>query len=175
MTTTLDTVRLPAAGTWTVDPAASTIAFATRHLFGLGKVAGTFPLASAKLEIGPSPERSGARAVVYATGFSSGSAVRDKQVLSRKFLDAQAHPRITFSSTRVHLADGDWVVDGVLTVRGISEPVRLTVQEWQAGEDELTLVATTRVDRYAYGIRASRGMAGRRLDLTLHLTARQHR
>jgi hypothetical protein len=34
------------------------------------------------------------------------------------------------------------------------------------------VVATVRVDRYAYGIRASRGMAGRRLDVTLHLTAR---
>jgi polyisoprenoid-binding protein YceI len=172
MSATLGTVRLPRAGTWEVDPVASTITFNTRHLFGLGKVTGSFPLASASLELGLAPERCSAHAVVNASGFTSGSAMRDKQVRSKKFLDADANPQITFTSTGVHVVDGEWAVDGVLTVRGISEPVRLTVREWTPGEDELGLLATTRVDRHAYGIRAARGMAGRRLEITLDLKAR---
>jgi polyisoprenoid-binding protein YceI len=171
MSTALSTGRLPRAGTWEVDPATSTIAFATRHLFGMGKVTGTFPLESANLQIRVAPEHCSARAVVHAAGFASGSAIRDKQVRSKKFLDADTHPRITFTSTRIHSLDGTWVVDGVLTVRGIGEPVQLTVQEWTPGADELSLVATTSVDRYAYGIRSARGMAGRRLEMTLHLKA----
>jgi polyisoprenoid-binding protein YceI len=175
MKTTLDQVRLPRPGTYQLDPTASSVTFATKHLFGLGKVEGSFELTSATLEVADTPERSNAHAVVDASSFASGSSMRDKQVHSKKFLAATEHPQIAFTSTGVHRVQDSWVVDGLLTVRGRSEPVHLTVLECLPDQDTLTLVATTRVDRYAFGIRASRGMAGRHLDITLRLTARpQH-
>ena len=56
-------------------------------------------------------------------------------------------------------------------MRGRSEPVALTIVESTTTDEGLTLLATTRIDRYAFGITASRGMAGRHLDLTLRLLA----
>jgi polyisoprenoid-binding protein YceI len=172
MTMTVNSVRLPKAGTYELDPSASSIEFRTHHMFGLGKVAGAFELESAKIRVAADPAHSNAEAVVDATSFTSGGGMRDKQVRSEKFLGSEANPRFIFASTRVHKVSGDWVVEGMLTVRGMSEPVRLTLVEASSVGDVLTVVATTRVDRYAYGIRASRGMAGRHLDVTLRLTAR---
>jgi polyisoprenoid-binding protein YceI len=168
---TLQKVQAPQAGTYRLDPATSEITFEAKHLFGLGTVRGSFRLESATLQIAVPPENSSASATVDATSFASGSGMRDKQVLAKRFLNADAFPEITFASTRLHRVDGSWVLDGQLTVRGRSEPISLAVVESIPSGDSLALVATTRIDRYAFGVKASRGMAGRHLDLTLHLTA----
>jgi polyisoprenoid-binding protein YceI len=171
MTTTGQKVHVPQAGTYRLDPGMSSITFQTRHLFGLGKVAGTFQLASATIQVGSPLEASKVDATVDAASYSSGSAMRDKQVRSKKFLAAEEFPEITFSSTDLRRVDSGWVLEGLLTVRGRSAPLSLTIEESLPQEHSLTLVATTRVDRYAYGIRAARGMAARHLDITLRLAA----
>jgi polyisoprenoid-binding protein YceI len=172
MMTTLHKVQAPRPGTYRLDPTASEITFDTKHLFGLGKVTGTFGIESATIEVASPPEKSSVRASVDARSFASGSATRDKQVRSKKFLNAEEFPAITFASTELHRVDGDWVLEGELTARGRSQPVSLQVTESVPGEDSVALVATTRVDRYAHGITASRGMAARHLDITLRVTAR---
>ena len=154
-----------------MDPTASSVTFATEHLSGLGDVTGSFGLRSGTSEVGDTPEGSSARAVAQASSFASGSKLRDKQVRSKKFLDTAEHRQITFTSTRIHRVEDSWVVEGLLTVRGRTETVALTLLESVPGPGGLALVATARIDRYAFGIRASRGMAGRQLDITLRLSA----
>ena len=44
-------VQIPAAGIYQLDPAASTVTFATRHMFGLAPVKGTFRLVSGQITI----------------------------------------------------------------------------------------------------------------------------
>jgi polyisoprenoid-binding protein YceI len=175
MTTTQHKVQAPRTGTYRIDPAQSEITFEAKHLFGLGTVRGSFRLESASVQIQHRPERSSAEAVVDATSFASGSGLRDKQVRGKRFLHTAEFPRITFASTRLRHAGDNWVVEGLLTVRGQSRTISLTVVDPQPGTDTLTLVATTRIDRYAFGIKASRGMAGRHLDLSLLLIAHAER
>ena len=45
------TVSIPPAGTYKVDPGASSVTFATRHMFGLGGVTGSFKLLSGEITI----------------------------------------------------------------------------------------------------------------------------
>jgi polyisoprenoid-binding protein YceI len=172
MSTTLQKVQIPTAGTYHLDPATSEITFEAKHLFGLGTVRGSFEFESATVEVASPVERSSAKATVNAASYASGSKARDKQVRGKKFLNAAAFPAITFSSTGLRRVDGSWVLDGQLTVRGHSEPIALAIVESATANDTLTLVATTRIDRYAFGIKASRGMAGRYLDMALRLIAR---
>jgi polyisoprenoid-binding protein YceI len=172
MNTAVQPVQIPTAGTYHVDPAKSEITFEAKHLFGLGTVRGSFELDSATLEIAAPVAQSSAKATVSAASHASGSTMRDKQVRGKRFLHAAAFPTITFVSTELRQVDGAWVLEGTLTVRGHSEPVSLAIVESTAANDSLTLVATTRIDRYAFGIKASRGMAGRHLDMTLRLVAR---
>jgi polyisoprenoid-binding protein YceI len=67
-------VQIPAADTYRLDPAASSITFATRHMFGLAGVHGSFRLISGEITITVPLTSSTASAVIDATSFHTGSA-----------------------------------------------------------------------------------------------------
>jgi len=166
-------VQIPAAGTYRLDPAASSVTFTTRHMFGLGGVKGSFGLVSGEITISDPATSSTTSAVIDAASFATGSAARDKDVKSANFLHVQAHPQITFRSTEL-ARDGDrWLLRGQITARGNTAPAELRVTEARTDEDGLLLRAAGRVDRYAHGITKKKGMAGRYLDLDI--TARATR
>lgn len=164
------TVSIPPAGTYQVDPAASSVTFATRHMFGLGAVTGSFKLLSGEIIITDPVTSSTATAVIDAASFATGSAARDKDVKSANFLHVQDHPEITFRSTELEESGEGWVLRGQITARGRAARADVALSEVRADTNGLTIRATCRVDRYAHGITKKKGMAGRFLDL--EITAR---
>ena len=172
-TTPAVAVQIPAAGTYQLDPAASTVTFATRHLFGLAAVTGTFRLISGQVTIADPVTSSTASAVIDAASFATGNPRRDQDVKSARLLHVTGHPQITFRSTEL-ARDGDaWRLRGQITARGTSAPAELTITEAAASEDVLQIRATTRVDRYAHGLTKAKGLAARHLDM--EITARATR
>jgi polyisoprenoid-binding protein YceI len=105
-TTPAAAVQIPAAGTYQLDPAASTVTFATRHIFGLAPVKGTFRLISGQITIADPVTSSTASAVIDAASFATGNPQRDKDVKSARLLHVRDHPQITFQSTEL-VRDGD--------------------------------------------------------------------
>src|SRR6201995_3457176 len=105
-TTSAAAVQIPAVGPYQLDPAASTVKFATRHLFGLAAVKGTFRLISGQVTIADPVTSSTASAVIDAASFATGNPQRDKDVKSARFLHVREHPQITFRSTEL-VRDGD--------------------------------------------------------------------
>jgi polyisoprenoid-binding protein YceI len=169
------TVVVPPAGEYTVDPARSRIAFTAKHRFGLGTVRGSFAVRSGAIAVAENPTASTVQAVVDTTSFASGSRARDKKVASKAFLHAQTYPDIAFQSGRAQLDDsGVWTLEGTLTARSVSAPVEFTIVDATTSGGELALTATATVDRYAHGITAAKGMAGRYLQLTAEVYADQH-
>ncbi len=120
-------ISVPTVGAYAVDPKKSTITFNTRHMFGLGKVSGTFAFRSGDLVVADPPTESSARAEVEAGSFWTGFGQRDKKVRSTAFLDVASFPVITFRSEHVRPAANTWVLLGSLTVRGESAPIELRV------------------------------------------------
>lgn len=168
-----ETVQIPAAGTYRLDPAASDITFATRHMFGLAPVRGSFRLISGQITITDPPDSSASSAVIDAASFHTGSDARDKDIKSANFLHIQEHPQITFTSTGV-ARDGDrWLLRGQISVRGNGAPAELVITEARTDEDGLHIKATTRIDRYAHGLTKKKGLAARYLDMDI--TARATR
>lgn len=140
-------------------------------MFGMGTVTGKFALVSGQIVITEPVSSSRVEAAASAQSFDSASPMRDGQVKSAKFLDAEAHPEIRFTSTGL-VRDGDrWLLRGKITARGTAAPVELTVVESAADTTGLTLRATGRVDRYAHGITKMKGMAGRYLTLEINARA----
>ena len=164
------TVSIPPAGTYKLDPAASSVTFATRHMFGLGGVTGSFKVLSGEITIADPVTSSTATAVIDAASFATGSAARDKDVKSANFLHVEDHPEITFRSTELEESGEGWVLRGQITARGHAARADVALSEVRADSDGLTIRATCRVDRYAHGITKKKGMAGRFLDL--EVTAR---
>ena len=168
---TANAVTIPATGEYRIDPARSTITFATRHLFGLAPVRGTFRLRGGHIRVTEPLASSAARATIDAASFHTGTAARDTHVTSATYLDAARHPDIVFASTALTRDGDDWVLAGTLTVRGVTRPLPVRVSELSTSDGELRLRAAARVDRHEFGITAGRGMTGRRLTLTLDVVA----
>ncbi|HEY6747257.1 MAG TPA: YceI family protein [Mycobacteriales bacterium] len=164
-------VNPPLVGTYRVAPAQSTIAFTTRHLFGLGVVRGSFAVQDGEIRISHPIVDSTAHARIRAASFRTGNSRRDTAVTSAQFLDPEAHPYIVFTAEQVEPVDGGWVVHGLLSVRATTRPVAVRVETASADGPELRLRAHARVDRYDLGVTAARGMAARHLDLDLDILA----
>jgi polyisoprenoid-binding protein YceI len=151
-----DAVAGPLAGTWNAGAAASTFAFGVRHS-GVFWFRGVIPEVRATLVVGDGgagPALEGA-ARVESISVREPEALRDS-VLGEKFFDASDHPELVFRSTSVVLAgDGRAVVEGELTMRGVTVPVRAE-GEWagpaaSALGDLAGLSLHAVVDRRAFG------------------------
>ncbi|MGW2816354.1 YceI family protein [Streptomyces sp. NPDC001415] len=159
------TTAAPGLGRYEIDPGGSTVTFRTRHVFGLLPVSGGFAIRSGTVDIAEPLVGSGVRAEIDAASFNTGSRQRDTAVRSPRFLDADRHPLITFTADRL---DGT-TLPGTLTVCGVARPVSLTIEESTSSAGAFSAVATTRIDRTAFGVTSSPGMAGRHLDLTVRV------
>ena len=159
------TKATPQLGRYRIDPDGSSVTFRTRHLFGLAPVRGRFAVRSGIVDVAEPVTGSRVHAEFDAGSFHTGNPVRDAQVRSARFLAAAEHPVLAFSSESL---DGQ-VLAGTLTVRGVSRPVSVLTEVTDAGRRSFTARATVRIDRYDFGVTASRGLAGRYLDMTLEV------
>lgn len=159
------------AGTYRISPDLSTIEFRTRHLFGLGRVRGSFAIRDGWIRVDAVPRRAVATVTVAAASFHTGNPNRDAAVVGPQLLDASRHPDITVAAETAVGATSTSILDGTLTVRGAGHPLRLTVSSHRFDEGWLSLDIVADVDRYAYQITAAKGLAGRWLHLDVHLAA----
>jgi polyisoprenoid-binding protein YceI len=153
----------PRIGQYEIDTRHSAISFRTRHLFGLAPVRGSFAIRSGTVRVAEPLAGSAISAEIDAASFRTRNSQRDRAVRSSVFLDADSHPSMTFATVRISGS----VIAGTLTVRGVTKPVSLTVQEITVVPEGFTTRASTRIDRTEFGVTAARGLAGRYLDLTI--------
>ena len=171
MTTTTARAETLSPGTYRIDEESCLITFRTRHLFGLGPVRGTFRLRSGEIRLAEQAGHSAVRATVDADSFHTGNPGRDRTVRSARLLDTAGHPVFTFTSTQVAESGGRWVVRGRLVVRDAEHPVELSIEQARADGPRLTIVASTDIDRYVFGVTAMKGLAARRLSCQLEIVA----
>jgi len=164
-------LEVPVAGRYLIDPAASTVAIRTRHLFGLGPVRATIALRDGRIDVAAPPQASAVTAHFAASSFRSANPDRDAAVLSPRLLDAAAYPSLVFTSTELTEAHGQWSLRGKLEVRGVSRPVDARILALSEQGGTLRATAEVAVDRYDFGITAYRGLAARRLTVHLDITA----
>jgi polyisoprenoid-binding protein YceI/protein-tyrosine-phosphatase len=121
------TTSLIRPGTWTVDPAHSTVGFAVKHM-GIANVRGRFTEFEGALEVGEDLASSSARGVVKVASITTEEVQRDEHLRSADFFNVEEFPEITFESTRVEAIDDESTsVLGDLTMHGITHEVKLKV------------------------------------------------
>jgi polyisoprenoid-binding protein YceI len=116
----------PKSGTWTIDPAHSSIEFIARHLM-VTKVRGGFGSFSGAIEIADNPTESAIDIEVDVDSVVTGSADRDGHLKSPDFFDVENHQRMTFVSTSIIEKGDGYQVTGDLTVKGVTKPLTLDV------------------------------------------------
>jgi polyisoprenoid-binding protein YceI len=168
---TANTVPVIAPDTYRIDPARSAVHCATKGMFGLITVRGTFTINSGTIMVAEDRVSSRVEATVDAASFQSGNKRRDADIASKRFLNAAVHPEITFSSTGVQREQsGGWSITGVLTVCGVSRDVTLPVAV-SLTPDGIQFDTRTTIDRYAFGVTSSKGLVGRYSDIALRIRA----
>ena len=168
---------MPAAGRYRLDPSRSSVTFRTRHLFGLGAVSGTMRIVSGEITVDPAVPQATVVAALDAASFSTGSRARDRDVRSPRFLDAENYPHLTFRAGTLSQSGGRWMLAGELTVREATRPVTLAIEQIEAAGPDgngFRARATVRLDRYAFGLTAAKGMAARYLDIDVTAAAAPH-
>ena len=159
MTDTASTLDIPGykTGTWVLDPAHSEVTFSVRHMM-ISKVRGTFGMKSATLVAPENPLDAKVEASVDVSSVDTKDEGRDNHLRSADFFDVENHPTMEFRSTGARVENGDFLVDGDLTIRGITKPVVLDATLNKAAEHPLGkraaigFNATTTVKRSDFGL-----------------------
>ncbi|MDL4817172.1 YceI family protein [Actinomadura opuntiae] len=145
-----------APGTWTIDPAHTTVSFSARHL--MSRVRGTFNDVSGQIVTDPDPARSSVTAVIGTASLNTGNQMRDDHLRSADFFDVERYPQMRFDSRTLRRAAGSWVLSGELTIRDVTRPVDLEVDFLGSdptglqGEPRIGFSAQTTVSRRDFGI-----------------------
>lgn len=150
-----------APAVWNLEPAHTHISFSVRHL-GLTHTPGIFKRFSSQLDFDEQHiEASSVSVEIDVASLDTAFDLRDEHLRGADWFDVQTHPKITFASTAVrHLGERRYVIDGNLTVRGITLPVSFdttlidrTVHPWTNGP-VIGFEAQGSVSRAAYGMGA---------------------
>ncbi|MDQ1083471.1 MULTISPECIES: YceI family protein [Microbacterium] len=144
------------AGTWVLDPAHSEVTFTVRHMM-ISKVRGTFGMKSATLVAPENPLEATVEASVDVTSVDTKDEGRDQHLRSAEFFDVETYPTMDFRSTGVRIEDGDFLVDGELTIRGVSKPATFSIDFGGFGTDpwgnyKAGATAKTVINREDYGL-----------------------
>lgn len=128
----------PLAGRWQVDPTHSTLEFVARYaVFTL--VRGRFTSFSGSAVV--DPLHLGATQIdvdIDAASVDTAMPERDAHLRSEEFFDVERHPSISFRARGASvLAAGRYTVHGELTIRGVTQPVRLDVDVFGRAPDVL--------------------------------------
>ncbi|MBL7254368.1 YceI family protein [Paractinoplanes lichenicola] len=169
MTTPLRTTLRP--GTYTLDPRRSTCRLDATHVFGLKPVAATVDLRGGTVTVAGDLAASTASAVLDAGTFHSDDERRDRDIIGKRFLDAEQHPAIAFRSTGCRREESGWLIDGILRVRGRDSEVTLRLSTAESTADGCHFVATATIDRVAAGVGTGRAIIARTVRLTLDMWA----
>src|SRR5262249_2968579 len=163
-------------GAWQSDPVHSSVGFSVRH--AVGTFRGSFGEFEATLSAGAGKAQ--------LTGHVPVESVQVKEenleahLLSPEFFDRDQTPEIRFESNSIAREGGELVIDGELTVKGITKPVEARGEitgpaPGPDGNDRLGIELESKVDRHDYGLDWNMDlpdgskMLGDEVTLTVHL------
>ena len=157
---------------WTVDPENTAVEFDVKTFWGLTTVHGRFDGFDGSYETGP--DGTTIELTIDADSLDTGNKTRDRHLRSSSFFHVAEHPRLRFTSTRVHeVRDGVLHVGGRLEAAGKSVWLEFPAVVRSVG-DGLEIEATTTVEQQELGM--SDGTLGMiRRPVTVHVDARLNR
>ena len=127
-----------AVETYPLDPLHTSVSFAIDHL-GLAMIHGRFSKYAGKITIDRAAKTGGVELVIETASVDTNDndkgnrpRSRDEHLRSADFFNSAEFPRMTYKSTSVVFAgDVPTVVQGDLTLLGVTKPVAITVERFK--------------------------------------------
>jgi polyisoprenoid-binding protein YceI len=155
-TTTIQTVPGYIAGTWAIDPVHTDVGFVVRHMV-VAKVRGRFTKFEGQIVTGENPADSSVTATIELSSIDTGNQQRDDHIRSADFFEVETYPTMTYRSTSVRQDGDDLVLDGQLTLKGVTKDVPLRLELNGFGPDayggtRAGFTATADINRRDFGV-----------------------
>jgi polyisoprenoid-binding protein YceI len=143
-------------GTYNIDASHSRVGFVVRHLM-ISKVRGNFGKFDGTIVIAPELSQSSVTANVDMASVNTGDEGRDGHLRNSDFFDTDVHPTMTFASTGLLVNGTEGVLNGNLTLRGITKQVQFEVEFEGAATDpwgnkKIGFTAKTEINRKDFGV-----------------------
>ena len=119
---------------WVLDPSHSELLFRVKHLM-ISNVKGEFQKFTAEIN-GDDIFSSNIHVIIDAGSVSTNNEQRDAHLKSADFFDTENHKELSFSGTSFKKVDDEnYLLTGMLTIKGISKEVKLDVEFGGTGKD----------------------------------------
>jgi polyisoprenoid-binding protein YceI len=169
------------AGTWAIDPVHSDVSFTVRHMM-VSKVRGRFSKFEGTIRTGENFVDSSVEASIDMGSIDTNNEQRDGHIRSGDFFDAEKYPTMNYRSLRVRPAGDGYVVEGDLTLHGVTRRVDLALDlngftKDPYGGIRTGFTATTEISRKDFGITTDLPMdgggtvVGDKIQITLEIEA----
>jgi polyisoprenoid-binding protein YceI len=144
------------AGTWAIDPVHSEVSFVVKHMM-VSKVRGRFDKFEGTFVTGEDPKASTVTAEVDLDSINTGQEQRDAHIRSADFFEVEKYPKMTFASTGITAGANGYVLEGDLTLKGVTKPVAFDLEVNGFGPDayggtRAGFSASTVINRGDYGV-----------------------
>jgi len=169
MTITAEAIPGYVAGTWTLDPAHSEVSFSVRHL-AISKVRGTFEKFDVTVVTGENPADTTVTATIDVASVNTNQEQRDNHLRTSDFFAIDEFPTMSFVSTGVRRDGDDFLLDGDLTLRGVTKPVTIRGEFGGIitdgyGQTKAGASGTTKINRKDFGVNWNAALEGGGLTL----------
>ena len=144
------------AGTWAIDPVHSEVSFVVRHMM-VSKVRGRFDKFDGTIVTAEDPLQSSVTAKVDLTSINTGQEQRDAHIRSADFFEVEKYPEMIFVSTGIKQGEEGFILEGDLTLKGITRPVAFNLEVNGIGPDayggtRIGFSAETQIGRSDFGV-----------------------
>jgi polyisoprenoid-binding protein YceI len=146
--------------------------------FGYSNQVSRFDKTSGKIVLDRAAKTGSVDVVIDAASVNSGFPVFNSHLQAEDFFDTKKYPTITFKSDKLNF-DGDKLasVDGKLTIKGVTKPVRLEVTSFQCMQhpmlkkDACGANAVTKIKRSEFNAGKYAPYVGDEVTLTIPVEA----
>jgi polyisoprenoid-binding protein YceI len=132
--------------------------FEARHVV-VTRMRGRFRSFGGEFHIADVPAESWVEVTIDAASLDTTNPTADDSLRGEKFLDAEQFPQLHYRSTAVRHVEGSrWLVDGDLTIKGVTRPITLdasfegAIPIQRVARAKMAFVARGEFDRRDYGM-----------------------
>ncbi|AYD48324.1 YceI family protein [Arachidicoccus soli] len=143
---------------WLLDPAHSELTFKIKHLM-ISNVSGAFKNFSAKAETeGMDFSKANINLTAEMNSISTNNEQRDAHLRNSDFFEVEKFPQLKFTSTQIEQTDDEsFNLHGNLTMKGITKPVKLTMEfngimKDPYGQEKAGFLVSGKINRSDWGI-----------------------
>src|SRR3569623_2109085 len=165
---------------YTIDPLHTFPNFTIDHL-GFSTMHGRFGKTTGKLTVDREKGTGSENVKLDASSVNTGFDKRDDHLRTPDFLNVIEFPEITYKSSNVTIKpDKTGVVDGNLTMAGVTKPVRLDVKRMNCAITPMDrkkekfvcgIEATTKIKRSDFGVKFALPAVGDEMNIALEVEA----